>query len=211
MTKFKVGDKVRIGIDSDWQTWSHAKVGDIFTIKNILYVDRYKGMRFESPIYIFEETGYIFSDNSEQCEASELVKSVDKETIETTFAALNPQTGEFILQPVTLEKKFSTEKFKKIIDETVHQINELSEKKGGEYAGDDDRLANFRRNANALNLNKEDIWAVYAAKHWDAVMQYIKDGRTGKKRERLESISGRCDDLIVYLLLMKAMIQENGD
>ena len=50
---------------------------------------------------------------------------------------------------------------------------------------------------------------MYAAKHWDALNTYIKDTASGKKRERLESISGRCDDLIVYLLLMKAMIDEN--
>lgn len=208
MTKFKVGDKVRIGL-TDRKSFSGGVVqGDILTVSKISSPRYFHQEAFDSPVYTFKENSYFFSDNSAQCEASELA---DKETIETTFAALNPQTGEFILRPATLEKKFPTENFKKIIDETVHQINELSEKKGGEYSGDDDRLANFRRNANALNLNKEDIWAVYAAKHWDAVMQYIKDGRTGKKRERLESISGRCDDLIVYLLLMKAMIQENGD
>lgn len=193
MTKFKVGDKVRIIQIVNHGDFPVGYVGVITSVDEKPY------------LYCIDDLWYYDDEELELCEP------VCKETIETTFAALNPQTGDFVLQPATLEKKFSTENFKKIIDETVHQINELSEKKGGEYAGDDDRLANFRRNANALNLNKEDIWAVYAAKHWDAVMQYIKDGRTGKKRERLESISGRCDDLIVYLLLMKAMIQENGD
>lgn len=52
------------------------------------------------------------------------------------------------------------------------------------------------------------IWAVYAAKHWDAVMQYIKDQNTGTKRTHLEPIGGRVDDLLVYLLLFKAILEE---
>jgi hypothetical protein len=56
----------------------------------------------------------------------------------------------------------------------------------------------------------ETVWAVYAGKHWDAIQQFIKDQRNGKERERLEPIEGRVDDLLVYLLLFKAMLQERG-
>lgn len=109
------------------------------------------------------------------------------------------------------EKIFSHERYNEIVDDVVNQIKELSEKKGGEYAGDVDRLANFRRNAKNLDLNMEDIWSVYAAKHWDAIQQYVKDLRSGKKRERLESISGRAHDLIVYLILFLAMVEERNN
>lgn len=105
---------------------------------------------------------------------------------------------------------YSHEQYAKLVQETVHQIEELSRLKGGEYAGDTDRLANFRRNATALGLNLEDIWAVYAGKHWDAIQQYVKDLREGKSRERLESISGRADDLIVYCILFKAILEDRG-
>lgn len=105
-------------------------------------------------------------------------------------------------------KIFTHEAYDKLVNETVKQIFSLSTLKGGEYAGDVDRLANFRRNAENLGLNMEDVWAVYAGKHWDAIMQYIRDRRTGKKRERLESIAGRADDIIVYMTLFKAMVQE---
>jgi hypothetical protein len=54
----------------------------------------------------------------------------------------------------------------------------------------------------------ELVWRIYAGKHWDAISQYIKDIQTGKERHRLESLSGRADDLIVYLLLFKAMLME---
>jgi len=107
-----------------------------------------------------------------------------------------------------MNKKFSHEEYALIVDQTIQQIKELSSLKGGEYAGDEDRLANFRRNAINLGLTMEDVWSVYAAKHWDAIMQYVKDLRDNKTRKRLESIEGRMDDLIVYLILAKAMYRE---
>lgn len=100
------------------------------------------------------------------------------------------------------------DEFRKILKKSVEQIQNLSTLKGGEYAGDTDRLANFRRNGIALGLPMEVIWAVYAGKHWDAIQQYIKDLTIGRQRERLESIEGRIDDLIVYLILFKAIYQE---
>ena len=95
-------------------------------------------------------------------------------------------------------------------DDQVEKLRSLAVLKGGEYAGDHDRLANFRRNAGALGLTMEQVWRVYAGKHWDAVTQYINDVSAGKDRPRLESILGRADDLIVYLVLFKAMVEERS-
>lgn len=106
---------------------------------------------------------------------------------------------------------FSHEKYQELVESTILTINQLSKLKGGEYAGDSDRLANFRRNGQNLGLPMEVVWAVYAAKHWDAILQYINDLNTGKERERLEPVSGRLDDLIVYCILFKAMLQERND
>ena len=100
--------------------------------------------------------------------------------------------------------------FDKLLAETWETIMELSRKKGGEYAGDHDLLQNFRRNSERLNLPMEVIWAVYAAKHWDAISQYCSDVAAGVDRPRMESLAGRCDDLIVYLILFKAMLLESG-
>lgn len=105
---------------------------------------------------------------------------------------------------------FSHAEYDQIVTETIEQIRSLSTLKGGEYAGDTDRLANFRRNAEALGLNMEQVWSVYAAKHWDAVMQYVKDLGAGKSRPRLEGLEGRADDLIVYLILFKAILKERN-
>lgn len=106
--------------------------------------------------------------------------------------------------------QFTTANYNTLLDDTVRKIKQLSALKGGEYAGDDDRLANFRRNGLDMNVPMELVWRIYAAKHWDALGQYIKDMQTGKQRERLEGLDGRCDDLIVYLLLFKAMLVERN-
>ena len=105
-------------------------------------------------------------------------------------------------------KRFSHERFAALLAETVDKIQQLGKLKGGEYAGDEDRLANFRRNAEALGLPMEAIWAVYYNKHHDAAMQFIKDKLHGKSRERMEPLEGRIDDMILYLILFKAMLLE---
>lgn len=107
-------------------------------------------------------------------------------------------------------KVFSHAKWDRLIDDAFTEIRRLGELKGGEYSGDVDRLLNFRRNGTNLGLPMETVWAVYAGKHWDAVMQFIRDEREGKQRVRLEGIEGRVDDLLVYLLLFKAMLEEKA-
>lgn len=97
-----------------------------------------------------------------------------------------------------------------IFDETVAAMRSLATVKGQEYAGDVDRLENFRRNGEHLCLPMETIWRVYAGKHWDALTTYIKDLIAGHARERSEPIDGRIDDLMVYLLLLKLMVRERG-
>jgi hypothetical protein len=118
--------------------------------------------------------------------------------------------------PILEELKFmallgySHERYAKLIDEVVANIKSLSALKGGEYAGDVDRLANFRRNGEKLELPMEVIWNVYCNKHWDAIQQYVLDIKNGKERTRAEPIEGRIDDAIVYLILLRAMVDERN-
>lgn len=109
--------------------------------------------------------------------------------------------------PTPVDFPYTHARWADLLDQTVTSIRLLAEAKGGEYAGDTDRLANFRRNASVLGLLPEQVWAVYAGKHWDAIQQWIRDLSQGKERPRLESLAGRADDLIVYLILLKAMIE----
>jgi len=103
---------------------------------------------------------------------------------------------------------FSNAAYSAVITSLFQRMERLAKVKGSEYSGDTDRLLNFRRNAETLGLNKETVWAVYAAKHWDALMTYIKDMEAGIVRERSEPISGRIDDLVVYLVLLLCMEAE---
>lgn len=101
--------------------------------------------------------------------------------------------------------------FQAIVDSTFKTLLDLLEAKGGEYAGDQDRLANFKRNAERLGMLPEQIWAVYFAKHIDAIFQYIMDQGNGTERRRTESLEGRVDDAINYLLLFKGILAERAE
>lgn len=108
-------------------------------------------------------------------------------------------------------RRFSRERYHRMAEATFDEVRKLAQLKGGEYSGDDDRLANFRRNAADLGMPYEAVWRVYAAKHWDAIGQYVRDRVSGTQRERLEGLDGRVNDLIVYLLLFKAMLIEDTE
>lgn len=109
-----------------------------------------------------------------------------------------------------MNNNYSHDRYNLLLGEIFTNIQQLSRDKGAEYSGDFDRLANFRRNAEALGLRMEQVWAVYAAKHWDAIMTYVKDLPAGVLRKRSEPIEGRVDDLITYLVLFRAMLDETS-
>ena len=109
-------------------------------------------------------------------------------------------------------KVMTNERVIAIIQETLQRVLELRRTKGMEYTGgSDDALYNFRNNAVACGASLELIWRIYAGKHWDAISTYVKDIVLEKTRERSEPIVGRVDDLITYLLLFKAILEERGD
>jgi hypothetical protein len=70
-------------------------------------------------------------------------------------------------------------------------------RKGGEYAGDDDRPANFRRNGAALGLPMESVWGGLRR---ETCGDAVRPGHQHRTRERMEPLSGRLDDLIVYFI-----------
>lgn len=110
------------------------------------------------------------------------------------------------------QKVFSIKRYNDMVEETFEKVRELAALKGAEYSGDEDRLDNFRRNAVKWGLaSMEQCWGVYVGKHIDAVEQYIRDLAVGKDRKRLETLEGRVDDIITYMLLFKAMLRERED
>lgn len=93
--------------------------------------------------------------------------------------------------------------FLEMMDRDFAEIRELNVKKGADYAGDEDALRNFKDNAKTLGLTPEQVWAVYAGKHWDAIMTYCREGDVAS-----EPIEGRLHDLILYGILLLGLVRE---
>ena len=101
---------------------------------------------------------------------------------------------------------------KSVFDDLLHQtfcrLSDLTESKGREYAGSADQLANFKRLADRLCLEPEQVLLVYLAKHLDAIDTYVRDYSAHTEPVLSEPIEGRIDDAILYLCLLKALIRD---
>lgn len=98
--------------------------------------------------------------------------------------------------------------FSALVASTIKATTDLLVVKGGEYAGSEDRLANFKRGAGLTGATPMQVLFIYLSKHYDAVATYIRDDATNTERRRSESIRGRVHDAINYLLLLEALIVE---
>lgn len=75
-----------------------------------------------------------------------------------------------------------------------------------EYAHrDENAFANFERVGERLGLNRKQVLLVYAEKHLDGIHSFVN----GHKSQR-EDVRGRINDLIVYMCLLRGMIDEDG-
>lgn len=102
------------------------------------------------------------------------------------------------------------EAFAKSIDELYERLKSLTASKGEEYKRrEDNQFANFERGAQALGLTREQVLMVYLSKHLDSIVTYVKDRAAGQEKQYAEPISGRIDDAILYLLLLRGMTIEN--
>lgn len=99
--------------------------------------------------------------------------------------------------------------FTKLVEATIEVTGKLLIIKGEEYAGSEDRLANFKRGADRIGITPLQVALIYASKHFDALCTYVQKDSTGAKQSLSEPIEGRLDDLINYCFLMKALIVEN--
>lgn len=93
--------------------------------------------------------------------------------------------------------------FNSFRDEHITAIFGLNDSKGADYAGDEDALGNFKSAAEQLGIEPEQVWAVYAHKHWSAIMSFCKKGQTES-----EPIEGRLHDVIVYCLLLLGLNED---
>ena len=91
------------------------------------------------------------------------------------------------------------------LPEVYSRLCELSSTKGREYAGTDDVLLNFKRLAERLYLEPRQVLSVYLTKHLDAIDSWVRCGIIYSE----ESITGRIDDAILYLVLLRVMAGNN--
>ena len=93
----------------------------------------------------------------------------------------------------------------KIIKKQLKQILQTRDEGQKEYARDVDNVfANFQRVGKYVGISQEQVLMVYLLKHIDGIMAYIN----GHKSQR-EGVEGRITDAIVYLLLLRGMVENN--
>lgn len=105
------------------------------------------------------------------------------------------------------------EAFRKSIDELHERLKSLTATKGQEYKGGEEtsQFANFERHAASLGMSREQVLFVYMMKHIDSITTYVKDRAAGRERVYAEPITGRIDDAILYMLLLRGMAVENDE
>lgn len=92
----------------------------------------------------------------------------------------------------------------RVFEQDIMALSEAGQKEYSHNA--DNAFANFERIAEDLELSREMVLWVYAMKHRDGIAAYLK----GHESQR-EDVTGRIDDLIVYLFILRAMIEEERD
>lgn len=94
--------------------------------------------------------------------------------------------------------------FNQLIADMRIKQDTILKTKGADYTRQNaDKLNNFKRLAADLNIHPMIVWAIYAGKHWDAIMSAVKTGKTES-----EPLEGRFIDLQNYLYLGLALYQE---
>jgi len=79
--------------------------------------------------------------------------------------------------------------FDELVQANIRATADLLIAKGAEYAGDGDRLANFKRNAEKQGTTPLQIWKQYYGKHVDAVDTYFQRVNEGALEETARMIS----------------------
>jgi hypothetical protein len=83
------------------------------------------------------------------------------------------------------------------------EIMKLREAGQEEYSHSiDNAFQNFDRIAEELDMDRKKVLWVFAMKHKDGIASWLN----GHKSQR-EGVAGRINDLIVYLFLLRAMIE----
>lgn len=94
----------------------------------------------------------------------------------------------------------------KWMQRTFGDVQRMRDAGQQEYArADTNAFANFERVAEFVGISREQALMVYAIKHLDGICAYV-NGHTSQR----EDVRGRITDLITYMCLLRAMVEENS-
>lgn len=103
--------------------------------------------------------------------------------------------------------KMTEEKFDQVVKYRCDAIVKTLTEKGKEYRRNNDPLHNFRIAAKVQNTTEEKALWGFAAKHYVSFLDILNDIEQGKLPRR-EVINEKIGDLINYLILCEASIEE---
>jgi hypothetical protein len=92
--------------------------------------------------------------------------------------------------------------FDAMVSREMDAIMTISNTKGRDAAGDDDVLSALGRRGR-MAITERQVWGVLASKHWLSIETWVATGDL-----KSESIESRIHDLILYLFMALAMIEE---
>jgi hypothetical protein len=100
--------------------------------------------------------------------------------------------------------------FNGIVKGTIKTIKNLEQSKGNDYAGKEDRLANFKE-LEHIGLAPENTCMVHLQKHYGTIQRYVDKLTSGQDSQMSQPVEERIDDAILYLILLKGLIQERQE
>ena len=94
-----------------------------------------------------------------------------------------------------------------VMERALEEVRKVYGEGHKEYAHTDDNVfANFERVSEEIGVDRNRVLWTYFIKHKDGIAAYIK----GHKSQR-EDVRGRIKDAIVYLLMLRGMVDEDED
>lgn len=93
-----------------------------------------------------------------------------------------------------------------IVTPMVADVKTIFATKGEDYAGEGDRLSNFKRIGLRLAMSPKMVCLVYIMKHLDAL---ITDASTGQVKG--EPVSDKLKDIVAYAMLYAGLDKEEKE
>ena len=94
----------------------------------------------------------------------------------------------------------------KVVEPMWAEMQNIFATKGKDYSGDTDRLLNFKRVAERLDISPIQVAGVYLYKHLDAMDTWFRTGKLSG-----EPIEAKFVDIIAYILLLQGLNLEHKD